>query len=83
MAVGDMVAKKMVKLESLPENLIIPPKHVLMPRGANIAMAGLKKLAAGQVDSVMDMEPIYIRKSEAEVLWEKRQAKLKQEQEAQ
>ncbi|ORT99451.1 putative molecular chaperone [Anaerovibrio sp. JC8] len=79
MAVGDMVAKKMTKMESLPENLIIPPKHVLMPRAANIAMAGLKKLAAGQVDSVMDMEPIYIRKSEAEVLWEKRQAKLKQE----
>jgi tRNA threonylcarbamoyladenosine biosynthesis protein TsaB len=78
-AVGDMVAKKMTKLESLPENLIIPPKHTMMPRGANIAMAGLKKLAAGQVGSVMDMEPIYIRKSEAEVLWEKRQEKLKQE----
>jgi len=28
------------------------------------------------VGSVMDMEPIYIRKSEAEVLWEKRQEKL-------
>lgn len=75
-AVGDMVSKKMTKLDNLPENLIIPPKHTMMPRAANIAMAGLKKLAAGQVGSVMDMEPIYIRKSEAEVLWEKRQAKL-------
>ena len=78
-AVGDMVAKKMTKLDALPDNLLIPPKHTMMPRAANIAMAGLRKLAAGQVGSVMDMEPIYIRKSEAEVLWEKRQEKLKQE----
>jgi len=76
MAVGDMVSKKLTRLDNLPENLIIPPKHTMMPRAANIAMAGLKKLAAGNVGSVMDMEPIYIRKSEAEVLWEKRQEKL-------
>ena len=75
-AVGDMVAKKLVKLDDLPKNLIIPPKHMLMPRAANIAMAGLDRLAAGQMDNIMDMEPIYIRKSEAEVLWEKRQQAL-------
>ena len=75
-AVGDMVTKKLVKMDNLPKNLVIPPKHMLMPRAANIAMAGLDRLAAGQMDNIMDMEPIYIRKSEAEVLWEKRQQAL-------
>ncbi|MBP3232368.1 MAG: tRNA (adenosine(37)-N6)-threonylcarbamoyltransferase complex dimerization subunit type 1 TsaB [Anaerovibrio sp.] len=71
-AVGDMVNKKIAKLDGLPDNLLLPPKHMLMPRGANIAMAGLQRLASGLSDSVMNLEPIYIRRSEAEVLWEKR-----------
>ena len=79
MAVGDMVAKKFGRLEELPKNLQIPPRHMLMPRAANIAMAGLARLSKGETDSVMDLEPIYIRKSEAEVLWEKRQANKQQE----
>ncbi|MCR5176691.1 MAG: tRNA (adenosine(37)-N6)-threonylcarbamoyltransferase complex dimerization subunit type 1 TsaB [Anaerovibrio sp.] len=77
-AVGDMAEKKLTKMDDLPDNLIIPPQHMLMPRAANIAMAGLKKLADGVKESVMDMEPIYIRKSEAEVLWEKRHNKPEQ-----
>ena len=35
-------------------------------------MLGLQELAAGHTDNVMNMEPVYIRRSEAEVLWEKR-----------
>lgn len=74
MAVGDMVAKKLAGRDDLPTNLQVPPQHMVMPRAASVAMAGLQRLAAGQVDNVMDLEPIYIRRSEAEVLWEKRQA---------
>ncbi len=78
MAVGDMVQKKLANRQDLPANLQIPPQHMVMPRAANVAMAGLSRLAQAKVDSVMNLEPIYIRRSEAEVLWEKRQAALKE-----
>ena len=78
MAVGDMVQKKLANRQDLPASLQIPPQHMVMPRAANVAMAGLSRLAQAKVDSVMNLEPIYIRRSEAEVLWEKRQAALKE-----
>lgn len=74
LAVGDMAVKKLYGREDLPANVQVPPPHMVMPRAANVAMAGLKRLVAGQEDSVMNLEPVYIRRSEAEVLWEKRQA---------
>ena len=74
LAVGDMAVKRLAGREDLPSNVQVPPPHMVMPRAANVAMAGLKRLAAGQEDSVMNLEPVYIRRSEAEVLWEKRQA---------
>lgn len=77
MAVGDMVQKKLANRQDLHANLQMPPQHMVMPRAANVAMAGLSRLAQDKVDSVMNLEPIYIRRSEAEVLWEKRQAALK------
>ncbi len=73
LAVGDMAVKRLAGREDLPSNVQVPPPHVVMPRAANVAMAGLKRLATGQADSVMNLEPVYIRRSEAEVLWEKRQ----------
>ena len=69
---GDVIAKRIRGKIELPENVKIAPAHLLMPRAANVAMLGLQKLAAGEADNVMDMEPCYIRRSEAEVLWEKR-----------
>ena len=38
-------------------------------------MAGLKKLKEGRVDSPLALLPNYIRRSEAEVLWEKQHGK--------
>lgn len=73
MAVGDMVQKKLLGRDDLPANLKLAPSHMVMPRAANVAMAGLRRLSAGETDSVMNLEPVYIRRSEAEVLWEKRQ----------
>lgn len=78
LAVGDIAARKLATREELPTNVQVGPAHLLMPRAANVAMAGWQRLQAGQVDSVMDLEPVYIRRSEAEVLWEKRQAALQQ-----
>lgn len=53
-------------------NLLLAPPHIIMPRAANVAMLGQKMLAAGEQQDVMALDPLYIRRSEAEVLWEKR-----------
>ena len=69
---GDAVQKKIVGKMELPENVQAAMPHLMMPRAAAVAMLGLRELAAGRMDNVMDLEPVYIRRSEAEVLWEKR-----------
>ena len=75
MLVGDIVQKKAAKIAALSSKVFVAPAHMVMPRAANVAQVGLAKLAAGAAGNVMDMEPVYIRRSEAEVLWEKRQQK--------
>jgi len=69
---GDAAVKKVAGRKELPRGVQIALPHIVMPRAAGTALLGLRRLAAGQVGSVMDMEPVYIRRSEAEVLWEKR-----------
>lgn len=69
---GDMVEKRIAGKIDLPSHVSIAPPHLCMPRAANVAMLGLSRLRAGDVSNVMDLEPTYIRRSEAEVLWEKR-----------
>ena len=69
---GDAAVKKVAGRKELPQGVQIALPHIVMPRAAGTALLGLRRLAAGQVGSVMDMEPVYIRRSEAEVLWEKR-----------
>ncbi|SFA84375.1 tRNA (adenosine(37)-N6)-threonylcarbamoyltransferase complex dimerization subunit type 1 TsaB [Selenomonas ruminantium] len=69
---GDAVQKKVAGKLELPANVSVAPPHIVMPRAACVAMLGQAKLMAGETDNVMDMEPVYIRRSEAEVLWEKR-----------
>lgn len=69
---GDAVQKKVRGKIELPQGVTVAPPHLLMPRAACTAMLGVAELAAGHRDPVMSMEPVYIRRSEAEVLWEKR-----------
>lgn len=69
---GDYAQKKLKKDIALPANVLLAPQHLLMPRAANIGWLGIKKLQKNEVSSVMDAEPVYIRRSEAEVLWDKR-----------
>ena len=69
---GDAVQKKVAGKLELPANVSVAPPHIVMPRAACVAMLGQAKLMAGETDNVMDLEPVYIRRSEAEVLWEKR-----------
>ena len=69
---GDAVQKKVAGKLELPANVSVAPPHIVMPRAACVAMLGQAKLLTGETDNVMDLEPVYIRRSEAEVLWEKR-----------
>ena len=69
---GDIAARRIRGKVDLPSNVSVAPAHLVMPRAACVAMLGLQELAAGHIDNVMNMEPVYIRRSEAEVLWEKR-----------
>lgn len=69
---GDAV-RKIKKDAALPAHVHLAPAHMRMPRAACVAMLGAMRLSRGEADNVMNLEPVYIRRSEAEVLWEKRQ----------
>ncbi len=66
---GDVLHK--IKIP-LPQNVKIAPPNLKMPRASSVALCGADLLAAGKLDNVMNLEPLYIRRSEAEELWEKR-----------
>lgn len=66
---GDVLHK--IKIP-LPQNVKIAPPNLKIPRASSVALCGADLLAAGKLDNVMNLEPLYIRRSEAEELWEKR-----------
>lgn len=47
----------------------------LIPRSASLLQAGVKRFENDDVDQVMTLVPFYMRRSEAEVLWDKRHGK--------
>lgn len=69
---GDVVAKRIEGKVRLPMNVTLAPVHLRMPRAANVAACGLEMLKQGRTANLMNLEPVYVRRSEAEVLWEKR-----------
>lgn len=68
-AVGECVDKYEKKL--LEKGIELAPPHNRLTRAGSVAMVGLEKLAKGEVDDPLKLLPNYIRRSEAEVLWEK------------
>lgn len=67
---GDVLHKIKV---SLPPNVRLAPPHLRMPRASSVAICAAY---LGKVDNVMNLEPLYVRRSEAEELWEKRHGLL-------
>ena len=63
---GDVLHK--IKIP-LPPNVKLAPPHLKMPRASSVAICAED---LDKVDNVMNLEPLYIRRAEAEVLWEKR-----------
>ena len=76
---GELAVKKRARLGNLPDNVTLAPAHLLTARASHVAWLGIARLAAGECDDLMTLEPFYIRRSEAEVLWEKRHGKEKTE----
>ena len=74
---GELVQKKRDRLGDLPENVTLAPAHLLAARASHVARLGLSRLTSGESDDLMTLEPFYIRRSEAEVLWEKRHGREK------
>lgn len=50
----------------------LAPPTMVIPRAGSLALAGAVRLEAGDMDDYMTLTPSYKRRSEAEVLWEKR-----------
>lgn len=63
------------EIAAFGEKFILPPPHLIIPRAGSVGFVGQQMLKEGVRHDVMTMEPLYIRRSEAEVLWEKRQGK--------
>ncbi len=63
---GDVLHKIKVPL---PPNVKLAPPNLRMPRASSVAVCAED---LGRVDNVMNLEPLYVRRSEAEELWERR-----------
>lgn len=72
-AVGECADKYKEKLLAAGIALAAPQNRCA--RASSVAMAGLARMEKGEKDNPLSLLPNYIRRSEAEVLWEKRHNK--------
>lgn len=63
---------KLAKLE-LPANVKLAPLTLRMPKGGSVALVAEAGFDPEQDKRIFGLEPYYIRRSEAEELWEQRQ----------
>lgn len=59
--------------KGLPEGLQAAPQALRMPRAGSVALAALDEFDPEADKKIFGLEPYYIRRSEAEELWEKKQ----------
>lgn len=52
--------------QALGDSFKAPPDELALPRAACLVRLGVERLAAGELDDVLDLKPIYVRLSEAE-----------------
>ena len=76
---GELVKKRRARLGELPENVALAPAHFPAACASCVAWLGQERLSAGERDDPLTLEPFYIRRSEAEALWEKRHGAAKEE----
>ncbi len=68
---GARVYGELIK-ERLGEMALFAPPHLMFLRGTTVAELGLQRIAEGERDDISSLVPIYVRSSDAEILWAKR-----------
>ncbi len=58
--------------EKLGERASLAPHYLRLPRAANLAALALEKLKAGEEGNLHRIKPLYVRRADAEVRWQKR-----------
>lgn len=71
---------KKITAAELPEWVRIAPDSFVWPKAASVAAAAVNNFDEENDRKIFGLEPYYIRRSEAEELWEKRQKALHSEQ---
>ena len=58
--------------EKIGKNALFVDSQLNLPVATSIAFLGLNKLKKGEEDDISTITPFYLRKSEAEIIWEKK-----------
>ncbi|MBP2625763.1 MAG: universal protein YeaZ [Firmicutes bacterium] len=69
---GEATVLHRAKIQQIGKNLVLAAPHLIIQRAGSVATLGHILISQGRQDDVMALEPLYIRRSEAEVLWERR-----------
>lgn len=73
LVMGEAAIMYSEKIRQAGKNLVLAAPNMIIPRAGSVAGLGYHLIKHGiQHDDVMTLEPLYIRRSEAEVLWERR-----------
>lgn len=70
---GEIAVANGDKIRSFTPKIAQAEAHIIMPRAGSVAALGQRMLLEGTSHNVMTLDPFYIRRSEAEELWERRQ----------
>ena len=70
---GDGIKKYQDNIkEKIGKNALFIDSQLNLPVASNVAFLGLNKLKKEEEDDVSTLSPFYLRKSEAEIIWEKK-----------
>jgi len=70
---GDGIKKyRDIIKEKIDKNALFIDSQLNLPVASNIAFLGLNKLKKGEEDDISTLYPFYLRKSAAEIIWEKK-----------
>ena len=71
MVVGESVREHLALLDATHGRVVAAPEAALMPRAAAVAMLGYEKWRQGAAVRPEELNPFYVRRAEAEELWER------------
>jgi len=71
---GNGIAKYKTEIETrLGSQAVFVPINLQVVLPSSVAELGLQKISAGKSDDLLKLEPHYLRRPEAEIVWEKKQ----------